>query len=163
MITIGYSTRNSNPEFQEYLKKSSGHPKIQIIEKVNNGEKNLSQVYNEIISESNFDIIVLCHDDIYFDTSNWAQKLVKQFEETEREKLLEFRQKGIAVTARLGEIEIQSKELEEIFANLRAEKEELISTYKELVKSQNEFGKELTQKYGVGSYDIDTNTFTSVQ
>ena len=91
------------------------------------------------------------------------EKLVKQFEETEREKLLEFRQKGIAVTARLGEIEIQSKELEEIFANLRAEKEELISTYKELVKSQNEFGKELTQKYCVGSYDIDTNTFTSVQ
>ena len=80
MITIGYSTRNSNPEFQEYLKKSSGHPKVQIIEKVNNGEKNLSQIYNEIISESNFDIIVLCHDDIYFDTNNWASKLVKQFD-----------------------------------------------------------------------------------
>jgi hypothetical protein len=80
MITIGYSTRNSNPEFQEYLKKSSGHPKVQIIEKVNNGEKNLSEVYNEIISESNFNIIVLCHDDIYFDTNNWASKLVKQFD-----------------------------------------------------------------------------------
>ena len=63
------------------------------------------------------------------------EKLVKQFEETERERLLEFRQKGIAVTARLGEIEIQSKELEEIFANLREEKNELISNYKELVKS----------------------------
>jgi glycosyltransferase involved in cell wall biosynthesis len=80
MITIGYSTRNSNPQFQEYLKKSSGHPKVQIIEKVNNGEKNLSEVYNEIISESIFDIVVLCHDDIYFDTLNWASKLVKQFE-----------------------------------------------------------------------------------
>ena len=91
------------------------------------------------------------------------EKLVKQFEETEREKLLEFRQKGIVVTARLGEIEIQSKELEEIFASLRVEKEELISSYKELVKSQNEFGKELTQKYCVGSYDIDTNTFTTTE
>jgi len=80
MITIGYSTRSSNKEFQEYLKKSSGHPKVQIIEKVNNGEKNLSEVYNEIISESNFDIIVLCHDDIYFDTNNWVSKLVKQFD-----------------------------------------------------------------------------------
>ena len=80
MITIGYSTRNSNKEFQEYLKKSAGHPKIQIIEKVNNGEKNLSEVYNEIISESNFDIVVLCHDDIYFDTNNWATKLVRQFD-----------------------------------------------------------------------------------
>jgi len=91
------------------------------------------------------------------------EKLVKQFEETERQTLLDFRQKNLAVTARLGEIEIQSKELEEIFANLRAEKEELINNYKELTKTQNEFGKELTQKYGVGSYDIDTNTFTSAQ
>jgi len=80
MITIGYSTRSSNKEFQEYLKKSAGHPKIQIIEKVNNGEKNLSEVYNEIISESNFDVVVLCHDDIYFDTNNWATKLVRQFD-----------------------------------------------------------------------------------
>jgi len=91
------------------------------------------------------------------------EKLVKQFEETERQTLLDFRQKNLAVTARLGEIEIQSKELEEIFANLRAEKEELIKNYKELAQTQNEFGKELTQKYGVGSYDIDTNTFTSAQ
>jgi hypothetical protein len=80
MITIGYSTRNSNPEFQEYLKKSCGNPKIQVIEKVNNGEKNLSQVYNEIISESQNDIVVLCHDDIYFDTKNWGEKLKKIFD-----------------------------------------------------------------------------------
>ena len=79
MITIGYSTRESNPIFQEYLKKSAGNPKVQIIEKVNNGEKNLSQVYNEIILESKYDIVVLCHDDIYFDTNNWAQKLEKLF------------------------------------------------------------------------------------
>ena len=46
MITIGYSTRSSNKEFQEYLKKSCGHPKTEVIEKVTNGEKNLSQVYN---------------------------------------------------------------------------------------------------------------------
>jgi len=80
MITIGYSTKKSDPEFKEYLKKSCGHPKIQIIEKVNNGEKNLSQVYNEIISESDHDIVVLCHDDIYFDTNNWGQKLKKLFD-----------------------------------------------------------------------------------
>ena len=83
MITIGYSTRTSDPLLQEYLKKSAGHPKIQIIEKVNNGEKNLSQVYNEIINESIFDIVVLCHDDIYFDTNNWSSKLLKHFEKTD--------------------------------------------------------------------------------
>jgi len=83
MITIGYSTRVSNPDFQEYLKKSSGHPKVQVIEKINNGEKNLSQVYNEIISESIYDIIVLCHDDIYFDTKNWFKKIIRHFEKTD--------------------------------------------------------------------------------
>jgi hypothetical protein len=65
MLTIGYSTRKPNPEFTEYLKKSSGFKKINVIEKVNNGEKSLSQIYNEILSESETDIIVFCHDDIY--------------------------------------------------------------------------------------------------
>ncbi len=77
MITIGYSTRESNPKFQEYLKKTCGHPKVQVIEKVNNGEKNLSTVYNEIIQESIYDIVILCHDDIYFDTKNWSKKISK--------------------------------------------------------------------------------------
>jgi glycosyltransferase involved in cell wall biosynthesis len=80
MITIGYSTRKHNPELISYFRKSSGNPKVQIIEKINNGKKNLSQVYNEIISESDNDIIVLCHDDIYFDTNNWSSKLTKLFD-----------------------------------------------------------------------------------
>ena len=47
MITIGYSTREHNPQFIEYLKKSSGFGKnVEVIEKVNNGEKSLPQVYN---------------------------------------------------------------------------------------------------------------------
>ena len=96
MITIGYSTRKSNPELQEYLKKSCGHPKTEVIEKVTNGEKNLSQVYNEIISESLNDIVVLCHDDIYFDTKNWGQKLEKLFEKNE-----EFSIIGIAGTTEM--------------------------------------------------------------
>ncbi len=96
MITIGYSTRKSNPEFQEYLKKSCGNPKIQIIEKVNNGEKNLSVVYNEILSESTNDIVVLCHDDIYFDTKNWGEKLKKVFDRNNEFSIL-----GVAGTTSL--------------------------------------------------------------
>jgi glycosyltransferase involved in cell wall biosynthesis len=80
LITVGYSTRKHNPEFIEYLKKSSGFKKINVIEKVNNGEKSLSQVYNEILEESQTDIVVLCHDDIYFDTTSWYSKIVKHFE-----------------------------------------------------------------------------------
>jgi hypothetical protein len=33
MITIGYSTRTSNPQFSEYLKKSSGLKDVEVIEK----------------------------------------------------------------------------------------------------------------------------------
>jgi glycosyltransferase involved in cell wall biosynthesis len=83
MITVGYSTRTPNPEFTEYLKKSSGFKKINVIEKVNNGEKSLSQVYNEILSESETDIVVFCHDDIYFDTTGWYHKLMKHFEKSD--------------------------------------------------------------------------------
>jgi hypothetical protein len=83
LITVGYSTRKHNPEFIEYLKKSSGFKKINVIEKVNNGEKSLSQVYNEILEESQTDIVVLCHDDIYFDTASWYSKIVKHFEKSD--------------------------------------------------------------------------------
>jgi hypothetical protein len=80
MITVGYSTRTHNPEFIEYLKKSSGFKKIEVIEKINNGDKSLSEVYNEILSESKTDIVVLCHDDIYFDTNAWYSKLIKHLQ-----------------------------------------------------------------------------------
>ena len=83
LITVGYSTRKHNPEFIEYIKKTSGFKKINVIEKVNNGEKSLSQVYNEILNESDTDIVVLCHDDILFDTTSWYSKLLKHFEKSD--------------------------------------------------------------------------------
>ena len=83
MITVGYSTREQNPKFIEYLKKCSGFKKIEVIEKINNGEKSLSQVYNEILEEAKTDIVVLCHDDIYFDTTSWYYKLKTHFENSE--------------------------------------------------------------------------------
>jgi hypothetical protein len=83
LITVGYSTRKTNPEFTEYLKKSSGFKKINVIEKVNDGQKSLSQVYNEILNESATDILVFCHDDIYFESTGWYNKIVKHFEKSD--------------------------------------------------------------------------------
>ena len=80
MITVGYSTRKPNPQFTEYLKTSSGIKEIYVIEKINDGSKSLSEVYNEIISESKTDIIVLCHDDLYFDSKKWGEKISKHFD-----------------------------------------------------------------------------------
>ena len=82
MITVGYSTRKHNPEFIEYLKISSGVKNIEVIEKINTGNKSLSQTYNEILSESKNNIVVLCHDDIYFDSKKWGEKILKQFQKT---------------------------------------------------------------------------------
>lgn len=79
MITIGYSARNTKPEFKDYIIKTCSLKNIQIIEKINNGDKSLSEVYNEIIEESEHNIIVLCHDDIEFDTNKWGDKLLKNF------------------------------------------------------------------------------------
>ena len=83
MLTVAYSTREHNPEFIEYLKKSSGFKKIEVIEKVNKGDKSLSEVYNEVLSEAKTDIIVFCHDDIYFETNSWYNKLIKHFEKSD--------------------------------------------------------------------------------
>ena len=83
MITIGYSTRENNEKYIDYLKKTCGIKNVEVIQKVNNGEKSLSQVYNEIIDESTNDIIIFCHDDIEFDTPNWGKRIIKHFEKSD--------------------------------------------------------------------------------
>ena len=83
MITIGYSTRKNNEKYTDYLKKTCGIKNVEVIQKVNNGEKSLSQVYNEIIDESTNDIIIFCHDDLEFDTSNWGKRIIKHFEKSD--------------------------------------------------------------------------------
>lgn len=83
MITIGYSTREPNSKLKEYFIKSSGFKKNKVIEKVNRGDKSLSQIYNEILEESETDIVVLCHDDITFDTNAWYPKLLSHFQKSD--------------------------------------------------------------------------------
>lgn len=83
MITIGYSTKTHKPEFIDYLIKSSGFKKTKVIEKINNGEKSLSQIFNEILSEAETDIVIFCHDDIYFDSTAWFPKISKHFEKSD--------------------------------------------------------------------------------
>ena len=79
MITVGFSTRKIDDEFVEMLQKTSGVPNIQIIPIENNGEYSLTEVYNKIILKSHNDILVLCHDDIYFDSKNWGSKILNHF------------------------------------------------------------------------------------
>jgi len=83
MITIVYSTHKSedyNNIFKEHISKSVGLKDVQILEYINHNEYSLSQLYNRGISESIYDIIVCCHNDIKLETG-WGKKLLKDFEE----------------------------------------------------------------------------------
>ena len=80
MITIGYSTKKTKPDFKSYLNKSSGVKDCQIIEKENPGKFSLTEIYNQILNESKFDIVVFCHDDIYFEKDYWVKRIIEHFQ-----------------------------------------------------------------------------------
>jgi glycosyltransferase involved in cell wall biosynthesis len=79
MITIGFSTRKIDSGFVELLKKSCGVSNPQIIPIENEGKYSLPEAYNMILEQATNDIVVLCHDDIYFDSKNWGSKILKHF------------------------------------------------------------------------------------
>ena len=52
MLTIAYSTREHKPEFKKQIEDTIGIRDFEILEFVNNGEKSLTQVYNEGLNQS---------------------------------------------------------------------------------------------------------------
>jgi GT2 family glycosyltransferase len=82
MVTVVYSTRKPNKEFQEYIKKTIGLKDFEIYEIVNNGEKSLTQCYNEGLDNAKNSVIVFCHDDILLKES-WGKKIIKHFQNTD--------------------------------------------------------------------------------
>jgi hypothetical protein len=88
MITIGFSSRKVDNSFVELLKKTCGLPNPEIIPVENNGEFSLPEVYNMILEKSSNDIVILCHDDIYFDSKNWGQKILKHIKRNEEYGIL---------------------------------------------------------------------------
>jgi len=81
MITIIYSTHKDtefNNKFREHLLQTVGLKNTQILEYNNHNQYSLSEVYNKGISESNFDIVVCCHNDIKLE-NGWGKKLLKDY------------------------------------------------------------------------------------
>ena len=81
MITIIYSTHKNqeyNSKFKTHLINSVGLSDVQILEYQNNNQYSLAQVYNSGITESIYDIVVCCHNDIKLE-KNWGQKLLNDF------------------------------------------------------------------------------------
>ena len=81
MITIIYSThkdKNYNNKFKEHLLQTVGLKDVQILEFENHNQYSLSQVYNSGITESIYDIVICCHNDIKLE-KNWGKKLLEDF------------------------------------------------------------------------------------
>jgi len=80
MITIGFSTREINPDFITHIKNTCGPKNIEVIPFENKGTHSLSEAYNIILEQSSNDIVVLCHDDIEIETKSWGYKLKTLFD-----------------------------------------------------------------------------------
>ena len=81
MITIIYSTHkdeNYNNKFKQHLLQTVGVNDVQILEYVNHNQYSLSQVYNSGITESVYNIVVCCHNDIKLE-KNWGKKILEDF------------------------------------------------------------------------------------
>jgi GT2 family glycosyltransferase len=81
MITIIYSTHKDkeyNEKFKSRLLNSVGLNNVQVLEYQNNNEYSLAQVYNSGITESIYDIVVCCHNDIKLE-KDWGVKLLEDF------------------------------------------------------------------------------------
>lgn len=79
MISIGFSTKEINQDFINHLREYCGLHKVEIIPFENKGTHSLTEAYNIIMEKATNDIVVLCHDDIYFEKKNWGNKILKHF------------------------------------------------------------------------------------
>ena len=70
----------------------------------------------------------------------------------EIEKLQEIQQKNAAVASELGNLEITKLQIE-------ARKNEVVDYFNKLKEEEQAFGKELSEKYGNGSIDLEKGEF----
>jgi SMC interacting uncharacterized protein involved in chromosome segregation len=92
-----------------------------------------------------------------------SEKLVKQFTEEEVAEIKGLQQQVLTTISKVGEIELNIQDLEDTYKALQNEKNSLISEYNDLRVKETEIGKRLREKYGDGTYDITTNTFTPIE
>ena len=70
----------------------------------------------------------------------------------ELEKLQDIQQKNVAIANELGNLEITKLQVE-------ARKTEILKFYNELKEEEQTFGKELSDKYGVGTINMEAGEF----
>ena len=96
MISVVFSTRKENIEYQNHIKKTIGVKDFQIIEIVNDGQYSLTEAYNKGLKESTNDIVAFIHDDLIL-PNNWGKKMLNHF------KISEYGILGVAGTTDMSE------------------------------------------------------------
>ena len=81
-----------------------------------------------------------------------ATKPNKKFEATELERLKEIRKTFSDISYKLGQIEMQR-------LSLKDEKLKIVDQLTKTIESEKEIAKELLNKYGKGTIDIDSGEF----
>lgn len=76
----------------------------------------------------------------------------KKLETSEIEKVKELQQRSANISAEFGNLEILKLQME-------ARKSDLVTSYNSLKKEEADFGKELSDKYGDGTIDIEKGEF----
>ncbi len=82
MISVVFSTRKENTEYQNHIKKTIGVKDCEIIEIVNDGKYSLTEAYNKGLEESTNDIVAFIHDDLIL-PNNWGKKMLIHFKTSE--------------------------------------------------------------------------------
>ena len=95
MITVICSSIEPKEEYKQHIIKTSGLPAIEVIQYTNKNEFSLTEIYNKGLSDATNDIVLFIHDDLIFDTQNWASKLINHF------KISDFGIIGLAGTDKL--------------------------------------------------------------
>ena len=80
MITVGYSTRKIDHKFVDYIKSTVGPKNVEVIPIENDGKYSLTEAYNMILDQAQNDIVILMHDDIYFDNKSWGSNVLFHFQ-----------------------------------------------------------------------------------
>jgi hypothetical protein len=82
-------------------------------------------------------------------------------EQEHMEKILQLRETSTELIYRLGQIEMELITTNQRLDDLNDAKVAAISEYKELQKTENDLVDSLTEKYGVGTLNIDSGEFVA--
>lgn len=82
-------------------------------------------------------------------------------EQEHMEKIRQLRETSTELIYRLGQIEMELITTNQRLDDLNAAKVAAIGEYKQLQKTENELVDSLTEKYGVGTLNIDSGEFVA--